>query len=127
MLSLFPQLFGFAFPATGVLRVVVSIIFMIEGKRNFSNKPFIDTNPRVSYVKKTQAIIEVIGGSMLFIGLFVQPVSIILCLSLLIRMLFEHDIQSSDKRVCYYYLLLFVLTISFLFLGPGMYALDFPL
>jgi uncharacterized membrane protein YphA (DoxX/SURF4 family) len=129
MLSLFPQLFDFAFPATAVLRLVVAIIFIIEGKRNFYKTPLLSTilNQKIVYAKKTHAILEIIGGCLLFIGLFVQTTSIILSLLILIRIYMEYKEKPTDKRIYSFYILLFFLTLSFLFLGPGAVSLDFPL
>ena len=129
MLSLFPQLFDFAFPATAVLRVVVAVLFIIEGKRNFSKNTLLPTiiNPKIIYAKKTQAVLEIIGGCLLFVGLFVQIVSITLSLSVLINIYKEYKEKPTDKRIYYFYILLFFFTLSFLFLGPGALSLDFPL
>jgi uncharacterized membrane protein YphA (DoxX/SURF4 family) len=119
MLSLFPQLFDFVIPATAVLRIIVGIVFILEGKRNFFKTS--------AYVQKSLAFVEIIGGILFFIGLFVQPVSIVLSFSVLARIYNEYRAKSADKRIYSFYILLFFITISFLFLGPGMVSLDYPL
>lgn len=119
MLSIFPQLFDFVIPATAVLRIVVGLVFIIEGKRIFFK-----TN---AYAQKTHAILEMLGGFLLFAGLFVQPVSVVLSLSVLVKIYNEYGAKPADKRIYSFYILLFFITLSFLFLGPGMISLDYPL
>jgi len=129
MLTIFPQLLDYAFPATAVLRFVIGIIFIIEGKRNFQ-KSAVSSAPvpqKKVAIRKAHAIIEVVGGSLVFIGLFTQIVCIVLSLSLLVRMYAEYKTKQEDKRVCSFYVLLFFTTVSLLFFGPGMLALDYPL
>ena len=121
MLSLFPQLLDFVIPTTAVLRIVVGIIFIIEGKRNFSK------TQTESSVKKVYALFEIIFGLLLIIGLFTQAVSIALALSIIGRIFNEYKGKNEDKRIYSFYILLFFITLSFLFLGPGMLSIDFPL
>ena len=127
MLSLFPQLFDFSYPTIGILRIIVALVFMFEGKRNFSKKHLF-LSAKATYAQKTQAMTETIGGVLLFIGLFTQIVSIILSFSVLIRIFIEcYREKPADKRIYAFYILIFFVTISFLFLTPGMLSLDYPL
>jgi len=85
MPSLFPQLFDFWFAIPFVLRIVLGIIFICHGFpklfKNFAGtKAFFSSlgmHPAVAWVVAV-GILEFFGGILLLIGLFVQPVALLL-------------------------------------------------
>lgn len=122
-------MFDFSVLATTVLRLVVGVILMIEGSRFFKNTSFLSilSSKASLYIKKIPAVIELVGGTLLFIGLFTQPAAIILSLTILVRLYTVYKEKPADPRIFSFYVLLFFVTLSFLFFGPGMASLDYPL
>jgi uncharacterized membrane protein YphA (DoxX/SURF4 family) len=128
MLSLFPQLFDYAVPATAVLRFVTAIILIIEAKRSFSIKQLFPTESNTcSSVRKIFAITELAGGIFLLIGLFTQAVSLALALVVIKHIIDAYRSKVPDKRIYSFYAVLLFMILSFLFFGPGMISIDFPL
>lgn len=122
MLSLFPSLFDYNVIAVGVLRVCVAIIFIIEGYKKFPK-----TRESAIFYKKIIPTIELVGGILLFIGLFTQAASTILGAVAMKNAYLERRKESDKEKRTSFYFLLFVASLSFLFLGPGLWSIDYPL
>jgi uncharacterized membrane protein YphA (DoxX/SURF4 family) len=126
MLSLFPSFLNYSAIAVAVIRVVVAIIFIMEGQRGaFENLP--KKNGTTNFYKKIIPIIELIGGIFLLGGLFTQAIAIILGAVSLKKTYIEYKKDRDECRRVSFFLLLFIISISFLFLGPGLWSIDYPL
>lgn len=120
MLSLFPSFFDYGTVAVAVLRMVAAIIFIAEGYRVFQKQSEFS-------VKKLLSAIECAGGVFLLAGLFTQAAAIILSAVSVKKAYTEHKKESDDERLISFYVLLFMVSLSFLFLGPGLWSIDYPL
>ncbi len=113
MLSLFPSLFDYSAVAITVLRVVVAVIFITEGCKGLFTK-----DPPASSYQKFLFVLECIGGTLLFIGLFTQAAVLVLAVA---------SVKKLYKDRTAFYVLLFFISLSFLFFGPGLWSIDYPL
>lgn len=131
MLSLFPTLFDYSAVATVVLRVVVAVIFIMEGYKKLPKKsvPMVEgiTEPKKPFVQTFMPVIEFIGGLFFFVGLFTQLVAVILAAISMKKMCVEYKHKSAQNHDFLFFLLLFFITLSFLFFGPGLRSIDYPL
>lgn len=122
MLSLFPSLFDYSAVAVGVLRIVAAVIFIMEGYKKLPQKGAPNT-----FRKKFLSIVELAGGIFLLAGIFTQADAIILGAVSLKRAYCDRKKEIAEERRTTFYLLLFAVSISFLFLGPGLWSIDYPL
>ncbi len=119
MLSLFPTLFDFNIIAVTTLRVIVALLFLWEGRRVFQDRRHLVTT--------SFAVLSLCAGALLLVGLFTQADSIVLSLTALFLGYRENKGKSVKDWDIRYFVLLFVVTLSFLFFGPGMLSIDYPL
>lgn len=122
MLSLFPSLFDYSAVAIGVLRAVVAVVFIIEGYKKLPKKGAVTT-----LCQKIMPIIELAGGIFLLAGLFTQAAAIILATVSIKKAHIEHKKESDEDQRVSFSVLLFIISLSFLFLGPGLWSIDYPL
>jgi len=134
MLNPFPELLAFGLLATFVIRVFLGLLFLRFGifkiKRDRSEKlRFFESaglRPAKVFLYGT-AFIEIIGGAMLLIGIYTQIASIALSVLMAGAVLIKVRNPESLKNDLGYYVLLFIATLSLLFLGAGLFAFDLPL
>lgn len=122
MLSVFPSFFDYSVVAVAVLRIITAVIFITEGYKRFPQK-----NRGTTFCKKFLPIIELLGGILLLVGFLTQIAVIILSAVSLKKGYFEYKKDSDEERNVPFYLLLSAVSLSFLFLGPGMWCIDYPL
>lgn len=122
MLSLFPSLFDYGAVALGGLRMVVAIIFILNGYKNFPGK---DT--RATLPQKFLSWGSLVGGVFFLAGFFTQVVAILLSAIAATQVFLEYKKDGETGRQISFYSLLFVVSFSFLFLGPGLWSIDYPL
>lgn len=122
MLSLFPSFFDYATIAVTVLRITISVIFITEGYARLPKKGVATT-----LCQKVMPIIELVGGIFLLAGLFTQAAAIILATVSIKKAYTEHKKESDEDQRVSFYVLLFIVSLSFLFLGPGLWSIDYPL
>jgi len=132
MLSLFQSLFDYQFLALGVLRVIVALLFIVEGYQKYPKKKApISTEsvaPKKSHVCKcVLSGFEFVWGLFLLAGLFTQAAAILLACVTIKRIYNQYRHKSAKERKIEYYILLAVISLFFLFSGPGAYGIDFPL
>ena len=129
MLSLFPRLLDFSVITISVLRIVTGIFFLWEGyialKKNKCPVIEVITPEKRKWCKTPIGTISVIGGVFLSIGLFTQITAIVLAVVSIINGFAKR--HENPAQTIPYYLLLFFVSLAFLFLGPGTWGLDFPL
>ena len=122
MLSLFPSFFDYSAVAVGVLRVVVAIIFITEGYKNLPKK-----GEATTFCKKVMPIIELAGGIFLLAGIFTQADALVLAAVSAKKTYTEYKKGSSENQRVSFSFLLFIISLAFLFLGPGLWSIDYPL
>jgi uncharacterized membrane protein YphA (DoxX/SURF4 family) len=132
MLSLFQSLFDYQFLALGVLRVIVALLFIVEGYQKYPKKKApISTEgvaPKKNHVCKCfLSGIEFVLGLFLLAGLFTQAAAVLLACVAIKRIYNQYRHKPAKERKIEYYVLLAVISLFFLFSGPGAYGIDFPL
>ncbi len=134
MLSLFPILLSYNLAVPLVFRVIVGLIFVFFSYQNTNEQKA----PKIALLEKmgsrfpsvwlwTLITIEMVGGSMLIVGLWTQAASLALSLTLLLGLAVKHKDANSLPWSKGFLALLFLITLSLVFLGPGFYGLDLPL
>lgn len=111
MLSLFPQLLDFQFYGPLILRLGASLVFLGWGWRKFSADN-----------KDIFGWIELLGGLLLFAGLFTQGAALALIVEYSIIRFVKGNSGGRSLDI-----LIYTILISLLVLGPGMYGFDLPL
>jgi putative oxidoreductase len=134
MLSLFPDLLVYSMLSPLIIRVVAATIFIDLGALAFKKEKerwIISLRainlPKPELLVKILGLIEIVGGIMLFIGLYTQLAALVLGLLTLAEGYIEYKDPALLKRNIVFYIMLFALTISLLFSGPGAFSFDLPL
>jgi uncharacterized membrane protein YphA (DoxX/SURF4 family) len=122
MLSLFPSLFDYSALAVGVLRFVVGILFIVGGYKYLSQK-----GAEKSLLSRFLSGTELAGGVLLLAGLFTQAVAVVLGIAAFRNACAAYKKEPREEKLAPFYLLLSIISISFLFLGPGLWSIDYPL
>lgn len=108
---------------------MTALIFISHGYGCFSQKkPFfteITPEGKIGLYKKSIAVAQSVLGLLLLVGLFTQAVALALALVSLEKLCFTDKNKTSANRSLY--TLLFFVSLSFLFFGPGLFSLDYPL
>jgi uncharacterized membrane protein YphA (DoxX/SURF4 family) len=118
MMSLIPSLFDFQFAAIAVLRIAVGIVFFLNGY----NKLFAARGEPMK--TRIRGGVTFAGGILLILGLFTQAAAVALALSTLAKGIATFKSEPAKRD---YYFLLFIATLSLLFVGPGLWSIDLPL
>jgi uncharacterized membrane protein YphA (DoxX/SURF4 family) len=122
MLSLFPSFLDYNIIAVAVLRMVVGVVFIAEGYKTLSKRESAGT-----LRQRFMSGVELLFGIFLFAGLLTQGVAIILSAISAKRAYLESSKKSGKEKHVSFYLLLFMVSLSFLFFGPGLWSIDYPL
>jgi putative oxidoreductase len=134
ILNTFPELLTYGILSPFILRVLLGIILInlgvlkLTSEKQSWEKLFetIKLSPAKIFVKII-AFIEVIGGAMLLLGAYTQITAIILSVLFFCEAILEYRESSIEKRNFTFYILMFSISLSLVFLGAGAFALDFPL
>ena len=119
MLSLFPSFFSLQPLAPFLLRVTLGAVLLywcysgVKRKENATSTIF--------------ALIDGVAGLFLVLGLFMQLGALISLLVLLGKIIKKIRTRSFFTDGVNYYFILFIISLSLLFLGPGAFAFDLPL
>jgi uncharacterized membrane protein YphA (DoxX/SURF4 family) len=73
---------------------------------------------------KLLAGVEILGGLMLIFGSYVQLVAIIFAIAFFCEMILEYREESLENRNLPFYILMFAISLSLIFLGAGAFAID---
>jgi uncharacterized membrane protein YphA (DoxX/SURF4 family) len=73
------------------------------------------------------AILQIVGGFLLLIGLWTQVAALAFVIFTGIELYVEWRVQEILKRDMVFYILIFVISLSLLLTGAGAYAIDIPL
>ena len=120
MLSLFPSLLSYQRLAPFILRVVLGVIFIYWEYRTFRNSSS-------TLNAKAVAIIEMIVGIFLVIGLWTQAAALVASIDLIIRLIERIQKRAFLNEGINYYLIMLAIAISLLVTGAGFVAFDLPL
>jgi|SRR3989338_1937946 len=134
MLSLFPILLSYNLAVPLVFRVIVGLIFVFFSYQNTNEQKTLKIALFEKMGSKSPSVwlwalvtIEMVGGIMLIAGLWTQAASLALSLVLLFGLFVKHKNEKSLPWSTGFLSLLFLITLSLMFLGPGFYGLDLPL
>jgi len=134
MLNPFPELLTFGLMAPFALRIVAGFLYIQFGFHKLTKKKeeksafftSIGLRPGMLFVWII-GLIELIGGIMLLAGFYTQIAAIALSIIMLGAVcikLFKPNKLPGDLS---FFILLFVVTLSFVFSGAGAFAFDLPL
>ncbi len=134
MLSIFPELYTYSLISPLILRVVIGFIFFDLGLLKLRAEKdrwliffeIAKLRPASLWLKAI-ATIEIIGGSLLIIGLHTQVVAIVFALFSFIELYSEIKEPAILKRNIVFYTLIFAISISLIFSGPGFLAMGYAL
>lgn len=119
MLNVFPDLLAFGLFAPLILRAAVGFVFVRFGLSKISN--YSAANKRIL------GIIEVIIGGSLIAGFYTQISALAAAIILVGALKIKHKNPEQIKSSFGFLLLLFVISISLLVSGAGLFAFDLPL
>lgn len=134
MLNPFPELLAYSMLAPFILRVILGFIFIDLGILKFREEKkrwqesfeTLGLRPATLFVP-LYALIQVLGGLLLLVGLWTQVAALVFVISTGIELYIEWSAREVLKRDMVFYLLLFVISLSLLLTGAGAYAIDIPL
>ena len=134
ILNTFPDLLTYSMLSPFCLRVVLGLIainigYLKFGKENAAWKELLETinlQPAGFFVKFL-AIIEILGGIMLLLGAYTQITAIIFAILFFSEAILEYRENDLEKRNLIFYILMFIISLSLIFLGAGAFAFDLPL
>lgn len=134
MLNPFPELLAFSLLAPVILRLVLGYLFINLGYLKLNSEKsrwmlFFETTklkPPTFFVQFF-AYIEIITGAMLIVGFYTQIAALVLAVLTFGELYMEYKEESLLKRNLVFYLLVFAISLSLLFSGAGLFAIDLPL
>ena len=125
MFSVWPELFAFELVAVFVLRVVAGYFFLLFGSKLFrAARMATEQKKWVRIVGMLYALAQLCIGTLLVVGAYTQPAALA---GLLISLLPIGSGGRASKCEQHVQLLLFSISLSLLFLGPGVFAFDLPI
>lgn len=134
MLNPFPELLMYSLLGPFVLRIVIGLIFLDLGLLKFKSEKerwlasfeTLGLRP-ASLLLPIYALLQVIGGLMLLVGLWTQIAALAFVIFTGIELYVEWKAREILKRDMVFYLLIFTISLSLLLTGAGTYAIDIPL
>jgi uncharacterized membrane protein YphA (DoxX/SURF4 family) len=117
MLNPFPELLSFALVSPLLLRLILAVTFIHFGRKNIKQNGLL----------KSFGMVEIIGGILLIIGMWVQIVAIIFSIYLIGLLYLKIRKGHFMSDGVNYYLLLLAIAVSLIFTGAGFISVDLPL
>ncbi len=134
MLNPFPELLAYSFFAPLLLRLVLGLLFIDLGLLKFKGEKqrwiasFDSLRLRPADLMVTvYGALQIAGGLMLIAGLWTQVAALFFVLSTGAELFIEWKTKEILKRDLVFYILTFVMALSLLVTGAGVYAIDIPL
>ena len=125
MFSVWPELFAFELLAVFLLRVVAGYFFLLLGSKLLRAAWRATAQTRIlRFVGIVYGLAQVLVGGLLIIGLYTQPAAL---LGVVLTMLPVGSGTKASHCEQHVQLLLFAISLSLLFLGPGAFAFDLPI
>lgn len=135
MLTVFPELLAFSLFAPFILRVAIGIAFVALGAKHFGKsavsvrEELVRVFPWAGSLAVFLGIAELALGILLIVGLWTQVAALLAGIGALKLAFLKH--RFSFAAVAPFsistYLLLAVISLSFLLTGAGLFAIDLPL
>ena len=134
LLTLFPDLLTYSLIAPFILRVSLGLVlvyfsYLKFGKERMEKIAFFDSlgmKPGSFYVNMVGSI-EFVGGILLVVGAYTQAAALVGALVMLAATYIKWRHPQSLRNDIEFYILLFVVALSLVFLGAGFFAIDLPL
>ena len=134
ILNTFPNLLTFSILSPFILRVVIGIIIINLGILKLGKEQIawqelfetINVHPAKFFVKFI-AYVELIGGLMLLIGAYTQLTAMVFAILFFCEAVLEYREPVLERRNLTFYVLMFAISISLIFLGAGAFAFDLPI
>ncbi len=134
ILNTFPSLLTFSMLSPLILRVVLGIIVINLGSLKIGDEQrswqelfeTINIHPAATFVK-ILAFIEIIGGLILLAGAYTQLAGMVFAALFFCEAILEYREPNLEKRDLAFYILVFAISLSLVFLGAGAFAFDLPL
>jgi uncharacterized membrane protein YphA (DoxX/SURF4 family) len=118
MLSLFPDLLTYSFYGITLLRVATGLVLLAHAWEHFNHSPTLSS--------RLLALVEAVIAGLLIIGLFTQAAALLLTLLIIGTLAINY--RHKDKKISWsFYFLLAVIGLSLATMGPGAWAIDWPL
>ncbi|MBR0651868.1 DoxX family protein [Roseomonas terrae] len=124
-----PSLDRWAPYALGLLRIVAAVIFFEHGTQKlfgFPDRPGGGAGPAMLSLAWTAGVLEIVGGALLAVGLFVRPTAFVLSGLMAAAYWIAHAPRSpfpvlngGDAAILYCFIFLYLV-----FAGGGAFALD---
>lgn len=129
MFSVFPELLSFAFAVPFFLRLTIGIFFILEGIALIKKlqTPEADLLPTHRFIMQMMVLVQLAGGALLVTGLYTQPAGILLAGVSYALIRLQPIIPTIAPRERVVYIFAGIIAFSLLFLGPGIFSIDFPL
>jgi putative oxidoreductase len=109
-----------------ILRVITALLFISHGSAKLFGFPDAGMNPPLLSLFGFAAVLEVVGGLLLVIGLFTRPVAFILAGEMAVAYFMAHAphsffpiINQGESAVLFCFIFLYLV-----FAGPGAWSLD---
>ncbi|HBM46177.1 MAG: hypothetical protein UT05_C0003G0051 [Parcubacteria group bacterium GW2011_GWF2_38_76] len=119
ILSIFPELYNYQQYAPLILRLSVGLIFLGDGWQDIKKKN------GIKLLNTSTGSLKIISGLALVFGIYTQLWALVAGLLSLFNM--AVSLRDGDWQKLKYDLLMLIITLSLLFSGPGLYAIDLPL
>jgi putative oxidoreductase len=134
MLNPFPELLTYSTFGPFILRLVIGLIFLNLGvlkfrgekKRWLTSLEALAIKP-ADVILSIYAVIQVVGGLMLILGLYTQIAALVFVVLTGIEFYIEWMEKTILKRDIVFYLLTLAIACSLLLTGAGAFAFDIPL
>lgn len=134
LLTLFPDLLTYGLIAPFILRVTLGLVliyfsYLKFGKEKGEKIAFFESigmKPGNFYVNAIGGI-ELVGGILLVVGAYTQIAALAAGVIMLAATFIKWRHPQSLRNDIEFYILLFVVALSLVFLGAGFFAIDLPL
>lgn len=133
-LSLFPDLFTYQLAAVSLLRIFLGASFIVYGYQKLASKRERYRRLFTAFHKESASllhpfigIVELVAGIMILVGVYMQAAVLALAFLTFIAADLKSRRPKALPRDLAVYLSLFIISLSLLFLGPGVFAIDLPL
>lgn len=131
--SLFPDLFTYSFFVPLLLRLALGFVFinlgylkLVKEKNGWLMLMRFLKIPQAKFWLMLFGALEIIGGLMMVIGLYVQGIALFFIIIGLISFAVESKEESLLRRDLVFYFLMLIISICVLILGAGTMAFDAP-
>jgi putative oxidoreductase len=116
----------FAPQMLSVLRIVAALLFFLHGTQKLFGFPPSTMSPPLWSMYGVAAVLEIVGGTLLFVGYFTRPTAFVLSGLMAFAYFLSHAPRSvfptsngGDAAILYCFLFLYLV-----FAGPGPWSLD---